>query len=661
MARVTCPNCEFVNPEGRETCVRCNHALPKVKINAVPPKAQAPGSRPAPELTFRPGQMVASRYSVVGVIGRGGMGCIYRVQDNVLKEEVALKTLLPQFVRDKMVVERFFNEARIARSLSHPNVIRVHDIGMTGNIIYISMELVKGKTLRTILEELPTGQRLPVDQTLGIIDELCAALEYAHRYTIHRDIKPENVMVGEDGTVKLMDFGISKLKDTTGLTATSIVMGTPFYMSPEQLRNSANVDARADIYSLGVMLYEILTGNVPTGVPKPASQLQREVPPALDPIVSKCVEPNPKDRFQTAAELRAALQPIHRLIESEPLAGRPVVSRRRAFLRRPGFRRALGIAAMALILILAAAGLYAVDRARRVQVAKGHAQASPDGGAMGAPSPGFEQQFKELGDRRLTLRSQAATRAGNRDDLLAVLNDGDTKWKRAETEAASQSPAALTLARQALQYYRSLLYWQPKMVFVPPGEVTVDEGNLSGTVTVDGFFIDVGELSNEQYLRFCAEQGWRLPPYDIQNAPPDKPVVDVTFYDAQAFAAWAKKKLPTEAQWARAAYGGDAATQNVSLDNDVTWSGCRDLIGGISEWTRSAFKELPYGPSDGREDPAKLYFGTLIVVRGDNYQALSPSPLTARYAVPFETMSETIGFRCVYELPPDSEEIHDRP
>ncbi|HNR35642.1 MAG TPA: protein kinase, partial [Candidatus Hydrogenedentes bacterium] len=140
MAKVKCPKCDFVNPDGQDSCVRCKTPLPRIKIEIAPPSA--PPVQQA-QYVFRPGQIVASRYSVIDVIGRGGMGCIYRVRDNVLKEDVALKTLLPQFVRDQTVVERFFNEARIARGLSHPNIVRVHDIGITGDIIYISMELIK--------------------------------------------------------------------------------------------------------------------------------------------------------------------------------------------------------------------------------------------------------------------------------------------------------------------------------------------------------------------------------------------------------------------------------------------------------------------------------------------------------------------------------------
>ncbi|MCX5759184.1 MAG: serine/threonine-protein kinase [Candidatus Hydrogenedentes bacterium] len=357
MARVKCPKCEFVNPDGADTCGRCTSPLPRVKMEVATPST--PSALPG-QFTFRPGQIVASRYSVIDVIGRGGMGCIYRVRDNVLKEDVALKTLLPQFVRDQTVVERFFNEARIARGLSHPNIVRVHDIGITGDIIYISMELIKGRSLREIFEALAPRQRLPVGNALRIVDGLCAALEYAHRHTVHRDIKPENVMICEDGTVKLMDFGISKLMDTRGLTGPAVVMGTPFYMSPEQLKDSGSVDARADIYSVGVVLYEILTGNMPMGMPRPASQLTREVPPALDPIIAKCVDPEPAKRYQNVRELRAALLPIRKLMDSTaglaPHALR--IPKPKPTVQRKWMRPAVGAALLAAPVVLAGPGPY---------------------------------------------------------------------------------------------------------------------------------------------------------------------------------------------------------------------------------------------------------------------------------------------------------------
>lgn len=676
MAGLKCPKCEFVNPAGRITCARCNTPL------SAKPLAEARADQMS-QIQFRPGQVVATRYTVVDLIGRGGMGCIYRVKDNALKEEVALKTLLPQFVRDKMVVERFFNEARIARALSHPNIVRVHDIGMTGNIIYISMELVRGKSLRNLLDELPTGQRLPIKFTLRVIDDLCAALEYAHRHTIHRDIKPENVMVCEDGTVKLMDFGISKLMDTTRLTRPSIVMGTPFYMPPEQLRDSANVDARADIYSVGVVLYELLTGNVPTGIPKPASQLTREVPPGLDPIVAKCVEPEPDNRYRSATELRAALRPIRQMLESDASHLAPPPPARQP-AGRSGRLPLIGAVLMVLIVGASGLGLYQAEAMRHARAADRRA-AAPVG--QNPPTPdvaeavSLKDELRRLRAVKDQLKRRASAAAGRHPSLVDLLKVADTQWETAEMEAARQDPNALAVARRALHYYAAPLLWSPNTVFVDPGEAFLGDA-ASAPVAVDGFFIDDAEVTNYQFREFCSQAGW--PIRDWRNAPPDHPVSNVTFYDALAYAAHVKKALPTEAQWARAAFGHANAPRaypwgeqwehggaNVagpedgferkapvrSFEKDKTITECWDMAGNVSEWTCSAFRDLPYDPSDGREDLAKLYFDTLIVVRGSNYQEAGRTPMSARGAMTFETASPTVGFRCVVPVPSSLEAI----
>ena len=220
------------NPSDASHCQNCRFSFVSSSHNETRRTSGAADG----EFEFRRGQVVNGRFTVLDLIGRGGMGRIYKVHDNVLGEDMALKTLLPQFLRDKMVVERFFNEARIARRLAHPNIVRVHDIGSAGKGMYISMEYVQGDSLRGMLEKMQPGQRIPLGEVLRIIDELCVALEYAHQYTIHRDIKPENIMLENGRRVKLMDFGISKLMDNTRMTGVSVVMGTPYYMSPEQLR-----------------------------------------------------------------------------------------------------------------------------------------------------------------------------------------------------------------------------------------------------------------------------------------------------------------------------------------------------------------------------------------------------------------------------------------
>lgn len=679
MARIKCPKCDFINEEGRPACSRCGTVLPLVKIQAKgpppPPERRHPQMR---QLQFQRGQVIAGRYTVLNMIGRGGMGCIYHVRDNALHEEVALKMLLPQFVRDKMVVERFFNEARIARALSHPNIVRVHDIGVTGEIIYISMELIRGKSLRSMLEYSIADDHIPYKQALKITDELCDALEYAHRHTIHRDIKPENVMVCDDGTVKLMDFGISKLMDSSRMTGTSIIMGTPMYMSPEQLRNSANVDARADIYSIGVMLYEIITGNLPTSLSKPASQITRGTPAAIDAIVAKCVEPDPGKRFQSATELRDALRPL--ISEQKPARSRRTRTTTSWDVEGPArggrwVRRVVGGLLVGVILALTATGLYTLEVARRTRI-KDILTAA----ALPPPERDPARMFRQISELRDRLRERLAEQSGRNGLEASFLQQADAAWEEAAGMAEQDPEGAVERARVALQAYAGPLTTPPGMVFVPPGEVLAG-GSIA---PVEGFFIDATEVTVGEYRQFCIDADWPYPyNLNLDAMPRELPIYFVTFYDALAFAAQAGKGLPTERQWARAAHG-DAAlaypwesaaewpdhganmrgsedgfeyTAPVgSFEADRSWVGCYDMAGNVAEWTRSVWGPLPYDADGGREDLAEVNFGTQLTVRGGSFN--DQGNLQSRAPLYFEgPRAAEIGFRCVINMPETLEGI----
>ena len=692
MPEIACPNCTFTNPEGAAACGRCSTPL---KSAAAPPK---PAAGQSEQTEFRRGQMVASRYTVLDMIGRGGMGCIYRVQDNALKEEVALKTLLPQFVRDKMVVERFFNEARIARALSHPNVVRVHDIGMTGDTIYISMELIRGQSLRTMLESLPAGQQMPLRTTLNIIDQLCVALEYAHDHTVHRDIKPENVMVTPEGQVKLMDFGISKLMDTTRLTGTAVVMGTPFYMSPEQIRSSADVDLRADIYSVGVVLYEILTGNVPSGVPKPASQLSREVPPALDQIVAKCVDVDPDKRYRNAGELRAALRPVLEAANarSQPqratagkraltgqgaASGKPLGTAIEPQDRGPVMRKLAGVVAMIVILAASGAAIHVLDRREAPGSPPRNRPALP---AVPGAGPAASQDESQAVQYARLVRLIRRAHEGANNGPGEPLDDAKQRFTRMELRA-DENP--VEEAWNVLQCFLglALLDRNDGMVFVRPGRVAVDANAPGETVLLDGFFIDEKEVSRAEFATFCEQGKWWDQWQPLLQYQPDHPVSGLSFYDAQAYAAWRGKVLPTEAQWARAAYGdkpvgvpegrdwapdganmygpddgyGQTAPGGSFEETDLSWCGCLDMMGNVSEWTRSLNMPLPYDPGDGRENAADIYFGSDVIARGGDYATSSDAPLTLRVQARFEERLANRGFRCVVALPATIDEVEE--
>jgi predicted Ser/Thr protein kinase len=241
---------------------------------------------------------------VLELIGQGGMGVVYKARQIELGRIVALKILSPRLAADPEFTRRFNREAQALATLDHPNVVRVHDVGREGELCFLVMEYVDGATLRELLVQ----RRLPPERGLRLVPQLCEALEYAHsRGVIHRDIKPENILVSSSGVAKIADFGLAKIVSTdamavSSLTATNIVMGTVNYMAPEQREGRKEADHRADIYSLGVVFYELLTGELPVGRFEAPSR--RSTSDArLDEVVLRALEKDPDRRYQKAGEL----------------------------------------------------------------------------------------------------------------------------------------------------------------------------------------------------------------------------------------------------------------------------------------------------------------------------------------------------------------------
>ena len=283
------------------------------------------------------------RYKVIGELGQGAMGVVYKAIDPLIDRIVAIKTIsLNLALEEKEEYEtRFYQEAKAAGRLSHPNIVTIYDVGKSGDIAYIAMEFLQGRELRDVLNEEPL---LPVDQVLDIVVQVAQGLAYAHEYGIvHRDVKPANIMVVRDGHVKITDFGIARMASAAARTETGIVLGSPKYMSPEQVLGKS-IDQRSDIFSLGVMLYEMLTGQPPfvgdtinaimyqtmNAVPRSPSILNPALPDMLNFIVAKALEKNPDDRYRDAGEfandLRACRDTVPRSAHADL---------RRSHLRQP--------------------------------------------------------------------------------------------------------------------------------------------------------------------------------------------------------------------------------------------------------------------------------------------------------------------------------------
>lgn len=259
-------------------------------------------------MSLAPGTLLAGRYEIIQCIGAGGMGIVYSALDNKRQEEIAVKVLASHLTADASARERFTNEAKISSQLSHPNIVNVYDVQQDGDMHFITMELLLGGTLRQeIVRRKAAGQNFSIDEVRQISREVLAALEYAHKLTVHRDIKPENIWLSLDFSSKLMDFGIARLLRATQFTQTAASMGTVFYMAPEQAGQAHDVDGRADQYAFAVVIYELLTMQVPAGIFRPIRTLRKDVPESLSAAVATAMSREPSERFPTVGAFRDAL------------------------------------------------------------------------------------------------------------------------------------------------------------------------------------------------------------------------------------------------------------------------------------------------------------------------------------------------------------------
>ena len=283
------------------------------------------------------------RYRIVAELGRGAMGVVYKAIDPLLERPVAIKSINMALERDgiERYEARFYQEARAAGGLSHPNIVTIYDIGKSGEIAYMAMEFIEGVELRSLIGE---GRILPVAQAVSIAIQVAEALAYAHeRGIVHRDIKPPNIMIMSNGMVKITDFGIARMRASEVLTQTGMMLGSPKYMSPEQVLGK-RADFRSDIFSLGIILYEMLAGTAPFGgdnvtalmyqivnlAPPAPSVLNFDVPELLDYIVAKMLAKSLDERYQSAAELARDLHECERQLAARgavaPAPQRPMTA-----------------------------------------------------------------------------------------------------------------------------------------------------------------------------------------------------------------------------------------------------------------------------------------------------------------------------------------------
>jgi len=298
-------------------------SMATLRMDATAPGTTAPTGSGQVDLAV--GHFFAGRYKIESIVGRGGMGVVYKATDAQLDETVAIKTLPGDVMtRSPEDLERFKREIRLARKITHRNVLRTYDYGEAEGVYFISMEYVRGYTLSELMDEAPLRQ-MPPRATIGIARQICRGLHAAHEQgIIHRDIKPQNVLIDAKGEVKLMDFGVARMTEASeAMTQAGLIVGTPHYMSPEQVQGK-QLDARSDVYAMGVLLYELLVGRRPfestslTGIltahimekPKPAIELRPEVGREVNAMVMRCLEKDPGARYADAGALLSDLDRV---------------------------------------------------------------------------------------------------------------------------------------------------------------------------------------------------------------------------------------------------------------------------------------------------------------------------------------------------------------
>ena len=552
MIQVTCSNCGicFLVPttiQGRSgICFGCGAPLEVPDLSNLQQNM---------DLTFAVGDRISNRYIIQGRVGEGGMGVVYRAHDTLVDEEVALKFMKPQLLRTQKGLLGFIQEAQVARRLRHDNIVAVHDISWTSEgILYLSMEFLRGQSLRALLRKRRQDRKLvDVRYVVHLVSETLKALDYAHRVVIHRDIKPENVFVLPGEQVKVLDFGLAKVidEDTLYVQATtgkegSRIAGTFAYAAPEQKRRLP-VDLRADLYSVGLLFHELLTLRTPIDAPVAVNDVRNDVSPSLLNVLEQALYTDRERRWPSAREFMEGL-------------------------------------------------VKAFDQSYRQVVS--HVPDAPEG--------------REVSTEGMVFLEGSHFLMGC-DDV--------------EEEA----PASETY--------------------------------------VEPFFIDKYPVTVKQYAAFLEATGHPKPSFwnDPHYSGPSQPVVGVTWQDANAYAAWAGKKLPTEAQWEFAARGKENRMypwgnievhrtycnfgDHLSMPSIVTMheegktpEGVCDLAGNVYEWTLDPF--LPYG--DKQDSDSAQRSTPLRSVRGGCWSSM-PRDLrcTHRHGMFPETRIPTLGFRCV--------------
>ena len=513
------------------------------------------GNETSLRIEFHEGDRVDDRYIIQGIIGKGGMGYVYKAHDELLDEVVALKFLHPNLLKTPKAGQLFIKEAQLARRLRHENIVAVHDVAYTNEgFLFLSMEYLEGQSLRNMLRKQRIDRQfLPIRIAIQFTLQILQALEYAHRWVTHRDLKPENVMVLPGEKIKVLDFGLAIAVEesishaNTSSSQEQNVVGTYAYASPEQKKKWPS-DTRADLYTVGLILYELLSLRSPVDPYVPLLQTRNDISPSINDVLNKALAEDREDRWQTARDFRLALE------------------------------------------------------------------------------QSFESSYK---DKSIHIITSSESKESISTENMVFMEGG----------------------------------------YFLMGNNAVPEESPEEEVFVEPFWIDIYPVTVAEYKKYIEATSAQLPRYwyDPMLNGSDQPIVGISWFEANAYAQWAGKMLPSEKEWEFAARGkenrkypwGNVPPDTIHCNfNDYlgmpsivtmheegkTPEGVYDLAGNVMEWTRDYY--LPY--SIARSHPETVPNPPLRALRGGCWNS-GPEAITctARKGLFPESRLNTIGFRCV--------------
>jgi serine/threonine-protein kinase len=634
------------------------------------------------------------KYRIEEKIGEGGMGKVYKATHILMDIKVAIKILHPHLSSDTNALGRFRREARAAAQIRHPNAVAVIDFGVAKDtsMAYLVMEFLEGIELR---EKMKRQVQLGYEETFLILDQVCSAVQAAHlKGIIHRDLKPDNIwLLGtneSDMAVKVLDFGIAKLKaasDTGKFTQQGMIVGTPYYMSPEQSRGEDLLDARSDIYSLGIILYEMLTGDVPfrdafamavvhmhsNVMPKPLHHLRADISRPIERVVLKALQKEKEARQESAIvlaqEFKMALyessldlKVLGPRTSNTPFFGMPhaLDSSTPAGLReKDAIIEPASVAGIAHIIQPDQPASLDLNTPPTLPL-----KPTPDESSLEPTRPLLARytRFATAGQPKALypwLLAAAAVVA----ILVIGLIIGINLWTQHPNKNQNTNRGDTTTTSQL----------SSPMVLIPGGRFTMGNNASNDNaekpehiVSMKAFYIDQHEVTNAEYAEFVKvhpERGsWNFP-----EGQEKYPVVNVSWYDAVEYAKWAGKRLPMEEEWEYAARWTDKRIYPWGNPFDPNYANTKesgknyavpvgsypgaasrfnvlDMAGNVAEWTASDYE--PYPGSQAAPIP-----GNKIVRGGSFFTDKTSATTTSRRYTPPDRVRNYLGFRCAKDAP----------